>query len=63
MTERVAAIVLAGGRSSRFGRDKLVEPIAGRPMLDHVIDRLRPMVADIVVVVSSDARPGVPADV
>ena len=50
MTERVAALVLAGGRSSRFGRDKLAEPIGGRSMLDHVIDRVRAMATDIVVV-------------
>ena len=55
MTERVAAIVLAGGRSSRFGRDKLAEPIAGRPMLDHVVERLRLVATDIVVVGSTRA--------
>ena len=50
MTERVAAIVLAGGRSARFGRDKLAESIRGRPMLDHVIERVRGVTSDIVVV-------------
>jgi molybdopterin-guanine dinucleotide biosynthesis protein A len=63
MTERVAAIVLAGGRSSRFGRDKLAEPIAGRPMLDHVVERLRPVATDIVVVGSTRAVGDIPADV
>ena len=34
MTEpTVTGLVLAGGRSSRFGRDKLAEPIDGRPLL------------------------------
>jgi molybdenum cofactor guanylyltransferase len=55
MSERVAAIVLAGGRSSRFGRDKLAEPIRGRPMLDHVIDRVRGVASEIVVVTAADA--------
>ncbi len=55
MTGRTAAIVLAGGRSARFGRDKLVEPIDGRPMLDHVIERVRAVATDIVVVGRSDA--------
>ena len=63
MTERVAAIILAGGRSSRFGRDKLAEPIGGRPMLDHVIDRLRPIATDIVVAASVADAPDTPADV
>lgn len=63
MTERVAAVILAGGRSSRFGRDKLAEPIDGRPMLDHVIERLRAVTREIVVVAASDARPDLPSDV
>jgi molybdenum cofactor guanylyltransferase len=57
MTERTAAIVLAGGRSSRFGRDKLVEPIDGRPMVDRAIDAVRALTSDIVVVVSPGAAP------
>lgn len=56
---RVGAIVLAGGRSSRFGRDKLAEPIDGRPMLEHAIDRVREVVTDVVVVAAPDASPRV----
>ena len=63
MSERVAAIVLAGGRSSRFGRDKLVEPIDGRQLLDHAIDAVGAVATEIVVVGPSDgvsvARPEV----
>lgn len=39
----VSAIVLAGGRSSRFGRDKLAEPIAGEPLLNRTIAALGPV--------------------
>jgi molybdenum cofactor guanylyltransferase len=63
MTERVTAVILAGGRSSRFGRDKLAEPIAGRPMLDHVIERVRDVASEIVVVAAAGPAPDVPADV
>jgi molybdopterin-guanine dinucleotide biosynthesis protein A len=58
----VTAIVLAGGRSSRFGRDKLVEPIDGRPLLDHAIDAIRPVASRILIVVAPDATPSVPPD-
>ena len=34
------AIVLCGGRSSRFGSDKTRALIEGRPLLDHVLDAL-----------------------
>lgn len=60
---RVTAIVLAGGRSSRFGRDKLAEPIGGRTLLEHAIDAVRPWATDILVVAAPDASPAVGKDV
>ena len=63
MTERVTALILAGGRSSRFGRDKLAEPIAGRAMLDHVVERVREVVSDILVVTAAGTTLDVPGDV
>ena len=63
MTDRIGAVVLAGGRSSRFGRDKLAEPIDGRPLLHHAIQAVRTVATDIVVVVAPDANPDVPGGV
>jgi molybdopterin-guanine dinucleotide biosynthesis protein A len=63
MTERVTALILAGGRSSRFGRDKLAEPIDGRTMLDHVVDRVRDVATDVVVVTATGASIDLPSDV
>ena len=41
-----AGAILAGGRSRRMGGGlKALEPVGGRPMLAHVIDRLAPKVA------------------
>lgn len=60
MTERIGAIVLAGGRSSRFGRDKLAEPIDGRPLLGHAIATVQALATDIVVVAAPDANFDVP---
>ena len=62
-SERVGAIVLAGGRSSRFGRDKLAEPIDGRPMLDHTVDAIRAIATEIVVVAARDGVLVLPAGV
>ena len=44
------AIVLAGGRSTRLGRDKASEMLLGRTLLQHVIDRVAPLVAEVIVV-------------
>jgi len=63
MTGRVTALILAGGRSSRFGRDKLAEPIDGRTMLDHVVDRVRDVATDVVVVAAAGASIHLPSDV
>ena len=53
--ERVTGVILAGGRSSRMGMtDKALLPLAGKPLLAHVIARLAPQVADIVVSANGD---------
>lgn len=51
---RVAGIVLAAGRSSRMGpeRNKLVEPIAGRPLVAWPVDALLEAGVDPVLVVT-----------
>jgi molybdopterin-guanine dinucleotide biosynthesis protein A len=64
MTERrVSAVVLAGGRSSRFGRDKLAEPIGGRMLLSYAIDAVRPLATEIIVVAAPGAGTIFPGDV
>jgi molybdopterin-guanine dinucleotide biosynthesis protein A len=64
-TWRSGAIVLAGGRSSRFGTDKLARQLDGRPLLDHAIDAVRAVEpeVEVVVVTRPDGRPEVPSDV
>ncbi|WP_299447905.1 molybdenum cofactor guanylyltransferase [uncultured Phycicoccus sp.] len=38
----VTVVVLAGGRSTRFGADKLAAPLRGTTMLDQLLDTLPP---------------------
>src|SRR5881296_3687619 len=58
----VTGIVLAGGRASRFGRDKLKEPYRGAPLLHHAVLRLAEVCADVIVVVGPEGpRPDLPA--
>lgn len=59
-TPGISAIVLAGGRSVRFGRDKLAEPVDGRPLLHHAIDGVRPVATEVIVVTAPGAAPAVP---
>jgi molybdenum cofactor guanylyltransferase len=50
----VMGFVTAGGQSSRMGRDKAWLELAGRPMITHVIDSLRPVVTELAVIANSD---------
>jgi molybdopterin-guanine dinucleotide biosynthesis protein A len=51
----VTGLLLAGGRSSRMGgQDKALLDIGGRPMLLHVLGRLRPQVGRIVINANGD---------
>ncbi len=57
----VGAIVLAGGRSSRFGGDKLALEVDGSPLLRHALDAARAVAAHVVLVGPPPAD--LPADV
>ncbi len=44
-----SAVVLAGGGSRRMGRDKSLLPVAGKPMIAAIVDRLKDLFDDIVI--------------
>jgi molybdopterin-guanine dinucleotide biosynthesis protein A len=57
-----SAIVLAGGASTRFGSDKLLADLDGRPVLHHAIEALGGIANPIVVVIAPDGPlPPIPA--
>lgn len=43
MTDRLTGIILAGGRSSRFGSDKAFAPWNGKPLILHMLEILKPL--------------------
>ncbi len=46
----ITGIILAGGQGRRMGGvDKGLQPLAGKPMIEHVIARLAPQVDDLVI--------------
>ena len=52
---QVAGVLLAGGLSRRMGGgDKNLKPLGGRPVLAHVIDRVRPQVTVLALNANGD---------
>jgi molybdenum cofactor guanylyltransferase len=64
---RILGAIFAGGAARRFGSDKAIAPIDGKPMIEHVMARLAEQCEQVVVVgrewpglifVSDVPRPG-----
>ena len=55
---RVVAVVLAAGRSERFGSDKLMHPLSGRPLGEHIATTLAnvPLAARIAICPAGSPR-------
>ena len=54
----ISAVVLAAGSSTRMGRPKLLLPLAGKSIVQHVVDAaLGAGVAEVVVVLGPDPDP------
>jgi molybdopterin-guanine dinucleotide biosynthesis protein A len=53
--EALRGVILAGGRATRMGGgDKCLLTVAGRPLLDHVIDRLGPQTGGLILNANGD---------
>jgi len=46
----VTGVVLAGGKSVRFGANKALQQFRGKRLIEHAIDLLRPFCDDLLVV-------------
>jgi molybdenum cofactor cytidylyltransferase len=52
VVEPVVGVVLAAGTSSRLGRSKQLEPVAGKPLIVHTLERVLRSDLDRVIVVA-----------
>ena len=49
-------IILAGGKSERLGREKGLVALAGKPLILHVLERIKDIAKEIIVVVGSEIQ-------
>ncbi|MBI5301943.1 MAG: molybdenum cofactor guanylyltransferase [Chloroflexi bacterium] len=47
---RVTALILAGGKSRRMGRDKAFIEFEGKPLIARVIERVQPVCAETLII-------------
>ena len=55
LAARTVGAVLAGGRSSRFGSDKVLARFGGEPLLARLLRLLRPLCSELLVVAKETA--------
>ncbi len=52
----VTGVVLAGGRSARFGQDKGLYPYRGKPLVLHAADIIRPLCDELLIISNKPAQ-------
>lgn len=51
---RIVGVIIAGGQSSRMGREKSFVELGGQPLLSHVLRRLAPQVEAVAINANGD---------
>ena len=63
MNEKYGALILAGGRSSRMGKDKASLEISGKSMVERLLLELSPIVAEVVLIrAPGQSIPNIPVE-
>ena len=63
MKEQYGAIILAGGQSSRMGKDKASLEISGKSMVERILLKLSPLVDEVVVIrAPGQTMPNIPGE-
>ncbi|MBI9033625.1 MAG: molybdenum cofactor guanylyltransferase [Bacteroidales bacterium] len=55
MNKDLTAIILAGGKSSRFGSDKALAMFQGKTLIQHAVDIVSPVTSNIIISANTHA--------
>ena len=61
MGGHITGVILAGGKSSRFGSEKALATLGGRSLLARAVEALEPFVSDIAVSAPIESGAGIEA--
>jgi len=50
----ITGIILAGGKSSRMGQDKGLLLLNNKPLVQHIIEALKPITSNIIIIANND---------
>jgi molybdenum cofactor guanylyltransferase len=53
--QAITVVIQAGGMSARMGEDKALKPFLGRPLIQRVIDRIKPIADELIVTTNRPA--------
>jgi len=53
--EKMSAVILAGGKSSRMGQNKMFLPLGGKPVILHLLEVVKQVFAECIVVTDEPA--------
>ena len=58
--ENTTLVILAGGKSSRFGRDKSLEKIDGKSIVERTVEKCLPVFDEVMISSNRKAKFGIP---
>jgi molybdenum cofactor guanylyltransferase len=50
----ISCIILAGGKSIRFGHDKILEKLGGKSLIEQVVSHIDPISREIIIVTANE---------